>query len=256
MEVKDDKTSPSLNQTTVITLSILVAIVILAGIGLIYWIIGPGNPPTPVVGETDTLKSSEDWPASPPTFTPTSSPTSKPTLPPTPTLTPTPTPTPLPPPPWGELGYLTSIEYTAQTVVEIERKRSLGGIISVTKDRILLMTAGEVQAGVDLTQIKDTDVQIKGTSIRLTLPRATITSVELLPDQSRVFDSEKSWLFSQYEGIEIEALDKARLQLREEANRNENMLGLAEKFVRLQLEEFLRQVGFEEVEITFKSKNL
>jgi hypothetical protein len=255
VEVKDDDATSSINQTVVITLSIFVAVVILAGLGFAYWLTHPASS-TPVAEEADTPKPTEDWPDISATFTPTSLPTPRPTVTSTLTPTPTPTPTPLPPPPWGELGYLTSIEYTTQTGVEIERERSLGGIISLTKDRILLMAVAEIQAGVDLTQIKETDVQIKGTSLRLTLPRAAITSVELLPKQSQVFDSERSWIFSQYEGIEIEALDKARTRLQEEANQNKNMLGLAEKFTRLQLEQFLHQLGFEEVEITFKDKNL
>jgi hypothetical protein len=198
------------------------------------------------------LAPTEDWPSPPPTFTPTLSPTPRSTLSPTSTLTPTPTPTPLPPLPWRELGYLTSIEYPrVRTVVEVERKRpGLDGILGT--DRILLMAVGKIQVGVDLSQVKDEDVQIEDTTVKVILPHAIITSVELLPNEALIYDSKRRWLFSEYEGIEVEALDKAREQLRDETLSNKGMLELGEQLARLQLTDFLRQTGFEEVEITFK----
>jgi ribosomal protein L10 len=84
------------------------------------------------------------------------------------------------------------------------------------------------------------------------LPRAQIFTVELLPEASRVFDSQRSWLFSEYEGLELEALDEARRKLRQEAERNTAMLEVAETMARLQLGEFLRKAGFERVEIEFE----
>ena len=246
---KSDK--EKVKQSTVIILSGLVAIIILAGIGISYWLVKSSDEP-PTVPETSIVQVPEDWPTPPPTFTstplPTIGPSITPTYTPTPTSTPTPTPTltPLPPPPWGELGYLTSIEYRETTVVEIERKKFM------STERILLETTGKIQAGVDLSQIQDLDVQIKGTALKIALPQAQIISVELLPEQSKVFDSKKSWIFSQYEGIEIEALEKARKQLWEKTSNDKNMLKLAEKFAKLQLTEFLQHLGFEKVEITFK----
>jgi hypothetical protein len=57
---------------------------------------------------------------------------------------------------------------------------------------------------------------------------------------------------SQSAGLESEALEKARQQLRQEIGGNESMNKLAQEFARLQLAEFLRKAGFTAVEITFE----
>jgi hypothetical protein len=49
------------------------------------------------------------------------------------------------------------------------------------------------------------------------------------------FNSRWSWLFSNYEGLEV-----ARRWLRKEAARNAEMLGIAGTLARLQLTKFLR----------------
>jgi hypothetical protein len=96
-------------------------------------------------------------------------------------------------------------------------------------------------------------VRVEGTKATLVLPHATITSVELLPALSRIYDSDRSWLFSQYEGLEVEALERARQQLRQETLRNQEWLHLTEQVARLQLIDFLRGLGFTEVHISFES---
>jgi hypothetical protein len=125
MEIKDNKIPPSINQTTTVILSIVVATVILGGIGLLgYWLDpGPNNE-----GE-NIAKSTETWPDVPPTFTPTSSPTPESTPLPTATTTPTPTPAPTATPTpiiigWKELGYLTTAEFTSVTVTDFTRERA------------------------------------------------------------------------------------------------------------------------------------
>ena len=159
----------------------------------------------------------------------------------------------MPPLYWEELGYLTSIEYTTSTVVEKERSRSgLGALLGT--DHILLTAVGRIQMGIDLGQIDESDVELDGASITVVLPRAMVISVELLPEESRIYESDKSWLFSEYEGLEVAAMEQARQQLLDQANNNEGMSELAETLARLQMTEFLRSVGYEEIEITFEGE--
>jgi hypothetical protein len=150
------------------------------------------------------------------------------------------------------LGYLTSVEFPhITTIVEIESENpGVGAILGA--DRILLMAVGEVQISVDLSQVDDQDVHIEGGTLKAVLPHAAVTSVELVPGETVIYDSKRKWLFSEYEGIEIRALDQARKQLREETERNRGMLRVAEELARYQLAEFFHQAGFKEVEITFK----
>lgn len=205
----------------------------------------PTQYPSPTYPPTATATPLPSATATP---TPTTTPTHTPS--PTPTPTHTPTPTPMPPLAWQELGYLTSLEYTMSTMVEKERTRSGIGAVLGT-DRILLMAIGRILVGIDLDQIDESDVVVSGTSIEITLPRATVISVELLPDESVIYETDKSWLFSEYEGLEVEAMEEARSQLLDQANNNQSMLELAETMARLQLTEFLRTLGYEQIVIDF-----
>ena len=239
---------PVLSRPAVLVLSVLAAVVILAGVYLLYRLVD-SPPPAALVEPAE--GTPEAWPAAPATFTatPRSSPSATP--PPPATATPTPTPTPLPPPVWEELGHLASIRFTTSTVVERERERQ--GLSSLLgTDRVLLMAVGEVQAGVDLSQIEPDDVEIDGTRVRVVVPHAAVISVELLPGETRIYDSERSWILSDYEGLETEALEQARVQLREEAQNSEGMMALADRVARLQLADLLHKLGFAEVEIVFQ----
>ena len=173
-----------------------------------------------------------------------------------PTPMPTLAPTPLPPPVWKELNYLTSVEFTASSVVASQRTTDLtlpGEIVlmnDLITDRLLLKAVGKVQMGINLGAVSN--VQIVGDKISLVVPRPEVVSVELLPDQSQIYDSIQVWFLSQYEGLETEALEQARTQLRSEVADNASMTKLAAEMARLQLTEFLRKTGFQTVEITFQ----
>lgn len=184
----------------------------------------------------------EPWPTAPPTYAP-------PALAALDQSDTLPVATPLPAPVWQELGYLTSVEFTAATVVREERTTALPWLGNVVSDRLLLKAVGEVQVGIDLGQVSD--VQIAGKSIRFTAPKPVVTSVELLPQQSQIYESVNVWLLSQYPGLETTALERARQQMRHEIATNESMMKLAQEFARLQLVEFLQKAGFSKVEITF-----
>jgi hypothetical protein len=197
----------------------------------------------------------ETWPTPPPspTATPTAttpaSATPSPTITPTPTVTPTPTPTPIVVG-WQDLGQLTTVEYTLQTVVEYERERTAFGL-NLPPERILMLAVGNVEAGIDMRQIEENDIRIDGKSVSVTLPRAQVTSVEILPSETQIFDSNRSWFLPDYAGLEVGALDTARIQMESWAVNRSNVLNRAEDFARLRLTAFLRQLGFEDISIEF-----
>ena len=234
----------------------LVAIIALAAIA--RQATAPESTPTP-----ETAAAAEAArPTVPPTFTATPLPTSTaPTTTATPTATASPTPKPtatFTPTPivvgWRELGHLTSVEYTLQTVVEVSHLTEglFGGLLG--EDRVLMSVAGNVEAGIDMSKIQSSDVTINGTKVLIELPPAVISSVEILPDQSKIFDSKQKWAFSEYSGLENEALDLARHQLEDWATNEANILPLAEKLASLQLRSFLETLGFEDITITFNRR--
>jgi hypothetical protein len=185
----------------------------------------------------------EPWPDAPPTYAP-------PTVAPPPAPRNTPLPTPLPPPVWRELSNLTIIEFTTSTVAEVSRRREVLWVGEMVTDRLLLRAVGKVQLGVNLRRVRD--VEIDGRKIRFVAPAPVVTGVELLPDQSQVYDHSQVLFLSQSEGLENEALENARRQFYQEVGGNPSMVELAEQFARLQLSEFLRKAGFESVEIEFE----
>ncbi len=196
----------------------------------------------------------EPWPTPPATYAPPAIADAS-SLRVNPTQTPMPEPTPIPQPAWQALNYLTTIEFTTSSVVTTQRTANLevGGVRlmdNLVTDRLLLKAVGKVQLGLNLGQVSN--VKVAGSKISLVLPTPEVTSVELLPDQSQIFDSVQVWFLSQYQGMETEALEKARKQLGDEVADNPSMMNMASEMARLQLTEFLRKTGFTTVEITFK----
>lgn len=189
-----------------------------------------------------TTTASEAWPTAPPTYAP-------PMIGAANDARSAITPAPLPAPVWQELSYLTTVEFTTSTVADEERSVELPLVGYVVSDRMLIKVVGEVQVGIDLSQVRD--VQVEGKVIRLTVPRPEVTSVELLLDQSQIYDSLNVFLLSQYPGLESAALEKASLQMRDDIANNDSMMRMAQEFSRLQLTEFLRKIGFSTVEINF-----
>ncbi len=187
--------------------------------------------------------ASEPWPAAPPTY-------AAPLLAVATDASLLATPTPLPPPVWHELSYLTSVEFTTSSVVQEERTADVPWLGNVVSDRLLMKVVGEVQVGIDLSQV--TNIQIEGKLIRFTVPKPMVTSVELLPQESQIFERINVWLLSQYPGLETAALERARQQIRADITNNESMMKLAQEFSRLQLTEFLQKTGFTTVEVTFQ----
>lgn len=90
-----------------------------------------------------------------------------------------------------------------------------------------------------------------GTTIKVALPHAEILSINLIPEAVAVHERAVP-LGGGCDNIEIEALNKAREQFGDETRQNPNALAIAERLAKEQLTEFLHQIGFSQVEITFK----
>jgi hypothetical protein len=147
------------------------------------------------------------------------------------------------------MSHLTVVEFMLSTVAAVQRTADVAFLGELITDKLLLKATGEIQMGIDLSQVRD--VQIDGDTIRFTAPKPEIISVELLPDKSQIYESQQLIFLSNYSGLETEALEMARQQLRAEVATNSSMTALAEEFGRLKLTEFLRKVGYTNVEVTF-----
>jgi hypothetical protein len=207
---------------------------------------GPTDTNTPVPTLTST-----------PTATPTPTPTSTPTATPTPTPTPTPTNTPTPTPTpivaitgIHALGRLETVEYAMQTIIELEDEP--GNLLErISGDKLLLVAEGEVVAGFDLSGVRESDVIVDGTTVTLILPPPEILYSRVDNERTFVYERETGVFRRPDPDLETEARRLAEERLVSWALER-GILPKAEENGIVYLENFLRSLGFTEIEIEIR----
>ena len=84
-------------------------------------------------------------------------------------------------------------------------------------DRILLVVHGEVVAGVNLANIKSSDVSVQGHNISLRLPSAEVFSTRIDNAKSRVYSRDTGLFSSPDPNLESEVREEAERQLQQSA---------------------------------------
>ena len=170
-------------------------------------------------------------PTSRPSSTPKPSMTPLPTSTIRPTRTPSPTPTFTPTPiviDWRELGELETLEVSTVTVFEDSSPRWW----IVPDATILVRVTGLANFGIDISLAEiERQTESEGASVRIVLPHATVTGVELVDAQ--VFD--KRWFPDAQLGVD--ATQKALTEIEVWAAEQDNLLEIAETVGRAQLED-------------------
>ena len=139
------------------------------------------------------------------------------------------------------LSDLVTVKYVMEKVVILEDAKWYG------ENRVLLLAHGIVKAGIDLKRITADDVTITGNRISVKLPPPQITDAYLDEEHSQVIDHTTGLLRVFDKDLEQTARENAVDDIRRAA-RNAGILDDADRRARLELELFLRQVGFEQVE--------
>ena len=116
-------------------------------------------------------------------------------------------------------------------------------------DRILLIAHGNIIAGFDLSSMQDEDVQVDGTTLRVTLPPPQILVTHLDPEQTRVYDRRTGVLSRGDKDLESEARKEAERILTEAACTG-NILEEASNNARAQLTVLFKGMQFETVVFT------
>lgn len=176
-----------------------------------------------------------------------------PPLPPTPT--PLPTNTPLPPPvvtiqSIKAQAKLSTIEYNTATEIYRENVPAgwLNGLLG-TKERLLMLVYGNVQAGFDLDKLKKEDLWTDGKRVRLVLPAPEILSTSIDFDRTHIVYYENNLILEKNNpNLQGEALEEAQKAIKEAALK-EGILDKANLHGKLYYENFLRSLGFTEVEV-------
>jgi hypothetical protein len=145
------------------------------------------------------------------------------------------------------LQRLDSVKYTLEKVVTGERQsRFLPQ--SIAGERLLMIVRGEVFAGVDLSKLKSSDVQVHGKQVKITLPHAEVFSTRLDNNQTRVYSRETGLLVPADPNLESEVRAEAERQLLQAAL-IDGILTNASTNARGTVTALVQALGFTDVEV-------
>ncbi len=131
----------------------------------------------------------------------------------------------------------------AQTATEGRIQEFLFG------DKLLLIAHGQVIAGIDLSKLDQSDIQIAEKNISITLPAAQILFVNIDNNKTSVYDR-RTGLFSKGDkNLEAEARREAEQSIRLAACEG-GILDVASENARKQLTVLFRTLQFESISIT------
>ncbi|MCI8810744.1 MAG: DUF4230 domain-containing protein [Oscillibacter sp.] len=140
----------------------------------------------------------------------------------------------------SEISEIAVVAYHYTNMAQFENSGQFSGItIPFTTKRFILTYDGTIKAGVDLTK---TDVQVSGTAVRVTLPKAEILSHEMDADSVEIFD-EKTSIFNPFHVDDFTAFQAEQKAVMEEKAVAQGLLDEAQEKaseqVRLLLSAFL-----------------
>ncbi len=146
-----------------------------------------------------------------------------------------------------ELNQLATVRWTESVLITRESGGSRFERI-FSGERVLLVAVGEVEAGVDLANLGQDDVEVDGERVTIRLPEPEILSSSLDEEKTAVYD--RDWGLLRLRPDDTMAED-ARREAEEEivATAQENgILDHAEKNAEDSIRAFVTTLGFEEVE--------
>lgn len=189
------------------------------------------------------------WPTPKPTRTHTATPepTATVTPAPAPTLTPTPTPR-VTLRQITVLGRIETVEYAMQVVVDVKQDPTGLWQRIFGSDRLLLIASGEATAGFDMAKIRESDIQIDGDSIVLTLPAPEILHTRVDNKETYVQRRNTGLLVPFDITLESDARRQAEQAMWAWATEHDILAKAAENG-RLHFENFLSKLGFDVVEV-------
>ncbi|HEX5233935.1 MAG TPA: DUF4230 domain-containing protein [Silvibacterium sp.] len=110
------------------------------------------------------------------------------------------------------LERLETVTYTMDKVVEGQRSNAILPDFLVG-DKLLLLVHGEAIAGVDLRQLKPSDVAVSGKSVNVHLPPAQVFITALDDSRTRVFSRSTGWFVQADTNLESEVRARAEQDL-------------------------------------------
>ena len=146
-----------------------------------------------------------------------------------------------------QLSRLETVNYSIDKIVEGNREypylpNFLAG------DKLLLVARGEVIAGVDLSQLKASDVSVQGESVEVQLPDPQILSTRIDNEQTRVYSRITGVLVAADPNLESEVRLAAEQQFTQSALAD-GVLDKARQNARASVSVLLYGLGFRHVQV-------
>jgi heme/copper-type cytochrome/quinol oxidase subunit 2 len=145
---------------------------------------------------------------------------------------------------------LATAQSLMSTVVEAEQAR-IGNVIY---EKLVLIACGRVKAGIDLSQLKESDVTVTddGKTVRVKLPPAELLDSYLIDDSTqpcttKVYDRTNLLIIPETKELEGQAREKALEAIRATAMQS-GILSDARRNAEIAIERILLNSGYEKVE--------
>jgi len=145
------------------------------------------------------------------------------------------------------LERLETVVYNMDKVVEGSRENAYLPDFLVG-DKLLLVVHGQTIAGLDLSHLQASDIQIQNHSIHVHLPQPEIFATTIDNAKTRVYSRETGLFVAADPNLETEVRAKAQQDLQQSAIAD-GILDTARKNARATLTTMLLGLGFEQVEV-------
>ncbi|MBX3254184.1 MAG: DUF4230 domain-containing protein [Chitinophagaceae bacterium] len=147
-----------------------------------------------------------------------------------------------------EMNELVTVEYIVSKIIKANDNKTWYKF----GDRKILMTCqATLKGGIDLSKIDETKVSINNKEISVVLPRATLLSINIKPEDIKVAYEEVGALRSGFSSQERDELaSQAQMQIQSSAD-SLGVLRTAEANAGIFVSNFLRNLGYEKVTVKF-----
>ena len=153
-----------------------------------------------------------------------------------------------------DLQRLESVEMHMERVVDVRSKQSHLFGLTQSEDALLLIAAGDVIAGVDLSELQEGDVEVdwKARRAKIVLPPPKVLGSKIDNERTYVYSRNVDLFAKRKESLESEARAEAEKEIVKGA-RDAGILDRAGKSASHTVENLVRSLGFDRVEVTSKA---
>jgi hypothetical protein len=146
-----------------------------------------------------------------------------------------------------ELDQLATVRVTESILVTRESgsENALDRLFS--GEKVLLVATGDLEAGVDLSEVGEDDVRVEGETVTIRLPEPEVLSASLDEEKTRVYDRDYGPLNLRPDDDLVEEARAEAEERIEAAARENGVLKTAETNAEGSIGAFVRALGFEEV---------